>query len=248
MVDKPSLNPLDRLFKIQELLSEARSKAERRTRVPDHLQHVEAAFQDVVRRRQEAAARIQKAEARKRVLDGEIAELNEQVQKTQAKRGAVKTNREYGAFLDELDQTQRAIREREDEILRLEEALQGAQAEAAPLDEGFAAEQASYDEQMGEWRAEQARLLEEATAAERAAAELKVGIDKRLLVQFDRIAKMREGLAIARVVMAGPHQAACSACHVRLRPQLLSDLRLSREMVTCESCKRILYFDAATSA
>ena len=42
--------------------------------------------------------------------------------------------------------------------------------------------------------------------------------------------------------MVGPQTAACSACHVRLRPQLLSDLRLAKETVTCESCKRILYW------
>jgi predicted nucleic acid-binding Zn-ribbon protein len=79
--------------------------------------------------------------------------------------------------------------------------------------------------------------------AEKAAAEIRTAVDKRLLGVFDRIAKMRNGVAVARVAMVASQTAACSCCNVRLRPQLLSDLRLSREILQCESCKRILYWD-----
>ena len=98
---------------------------------------------------------------------------------------------------------------------------------------------------MAEWRAEQARLAAEIGVAEAAAATIRATIEKRLLGTFDRIAKMRSGVAVARVAMVGPQTAACSSCNVRLRPQLLSDLRLSREILQCESCKRILFWDGS---
>jgi predicted nucleic acid-binding Zn-ribbon protein len=155
----------------------------------------------------------------------------------------VKTNREYSALLNELDAVKREVRTREDEILALEENLAASSAEVAAHEASFPAEEEGYEEQMKEWRAEQAALTAEIAAAEEEARKLERSIDKGLLQRFRQIARKRGGVALARVTMVGPQTASCSGCHVRLRPQLLSDLRLSKELTFCDSCKRILYWD-----
>jgi len=155
----------------------------------------------------------------------------------------VKTNREYGALLNEQDAVKREIRGREDEILSLEESLAASSAEVAAHEASFPAEEAGYEEQMKEWRAEQATLEAEIAAAQEEAKKLEKSIDRSLLRRFRQIAEKRGGVALARVTMVGPQTASCSACNVRLRPQLLSDIRLSREPIFCDSCKRILYWD-----
>ena len=236
--------PLDRLYQLQEVLLEIRTKSEKRTKTPDHLVHVEAAFQDALLRRNEGTARLKSAEDRRTVLADEIADLAESLKKFQSQQKAVKTNKEYGALLNEIDTVKKEIRTREDEILSLEEVAIEARKESESHDDSFPAEAAGYEEQMTEWRAEQAALTEEVDAGERKAAELRKHIDRKLLSVFDRIAKSRAGIAVARVSMVGSQTAACSACNVRLRPQLLSDLRLSKDTIHCESCKRILYWDA----
>jgi predicted nucleic acid-binding Zn-ribbon protein len=239
-------NPLDRLYQLQEVLLEVRRKTERKEKTPDHLQHIEAAYKDALKRRDDAGSKLGQAETRKRALESEIADLNEKMKKYQAQLVAVKTNREYGALLNEIDVVKRDVRQREDEILSLEEELGKTRAEAAERDELLPTETAGYEEQMTEWRAEQAVLAEEIARAEAVATELRSTLDRRLLSTFDRIARARAGVAVARVMMVARQTAACSACNVRLRPQLLSDLRLSKEPVLCESCKRILYWDIRT--
>ena len=245
MTDKSPSGALERLYRLQELLLEARTKAERRDRTPEHLVHVEAAWQDFRRKRQEVASRRERAEARKKELDEEIASFNEQLKKSEAKRKAVKGQHEYTALLTEVDHAQREIRAREDELLQVEEALGQARADEESLAATTGEEEAGYEDQMSEWRAEQAKLDAEVAAAEKAATEIRASVDKRLLGVFDRIAKMRRGVAVARVTMVASQTAACSSCNVRLRPQLLSDLRLTREILQCESCKRILYWDGS---
>lgn len=245
MTDKSPAGALERLFRLQELLLEARTKAERRGKTPEHLVHVEAAWQDFRRKQQEVAGRRERAEARKKELDEQVSGFSEQLRKSEAKRKAVKGQHEYTALLTEVDHAQREIRAREDELLQVEESLAQARGEEDALAASSGTEEAGYEEQMSEWRAEQARLSSEVEAAEKAAAEIRVTIDKRLLGVFDRIAKMRAGVAVARVAMVASQTAACSSCNVRLRPQLLSDLRLSREILQCESCKRILYWDGS---
>jgi uncharacterized protein len=245
-VEPQATTPLDRLFRLQQILLEVKRKTDKRERTPDHLTHIEAAFKDAQKRKDEAEGRLGQAEKRKKTLEDEIADLQEKLKKYQQQLVLVKTNREYGALLNEMDIVKRDVRQREDEVLQLEEAVAKTRSEADDRNETFPAETAGYEEQMTEWRAEQAVLAEEIERAEAAASELRATLDRRLLATFDRIARARAGVAVAKVIMVARQTAACSACNVRLRPQLLSDLRLSKEPILCESCKRILYWDGRT--
>jgi len=239
------MGALDRLYLLQEVLIEVHVKTEKRERTPEHLAHIEAAYREARSQREETERTLTRAAERRKTLESEILDLNEKLKKYQGQLQTVKTNREYGALLNELDVVKRDVRTREDEILALEESSAAAAAELERRNEAFPAEEADYEEQMKEWRAEQAALAEEIAKAEAQAKALRAELDNRLLSTFDRLARVRAGIAVAKVDMVGTQTAACSACHVRLRPQLLSDLRLARETVTCESCKRILYWAGA---
>ena len=235
-------SPLDRLYLLQEVLLEVDVKTGRRDKTPDHLVHIEAAYHDARRHRDVAGAVLSRAEERKKTLDGEVEDLDEQLKKYQQQLQSVKTSREYSALLNEIDGIKREVRTREDELLSLDETMAGSSSELDRREDEFPAEEASYEEQMKEWRAEQAVLDAEIARANERAKSLRSELEPRLLKTFERIRNKRAGVAVARVDMVGPQTAACSACHVRLRPQLLSDLRLSKDTVFCESCKRILYW------
>jgi hypothetical protein len=67
---------------------------------------------------------------------------------------------------------------------------------------------------------------------------LRSGIDPDLLRHFERVSKFR-GSGIAEV-----RGQKCMGCQVMLRPQTYNDVR-SGKVVMCESCQRILYYDAS---
>jgi predicted nucleic acid-binding Zn-ribbon protein len=68
-------------------------------------------------------------------------------------------------------------------------------------------------------------------------AELEDGLPPGFLERYRRIAAVRGGVALASV-----SNHSCEACHVRLRPQLVAEIRANREIIVCENCHRILYY------
>ena len=68
---------------------------------------------------------------------------------------------------------------------------------------------------------------------------MRAAIDPDALRHYDRVLKLR-GSALAEAV---DHK--CSACQVMLRPQTYNEVRTGTQVVICDSCQRILYFNAA---
>ena len=64
---------------------------------------------------------------------------------------------------------------------------------------------------------------------------LKVNVDQRLLVAFERIRKgARNGLAIVQI-----DREACGGCFSMIPPQRQLDIRLHKKIIVCEACGRI---------
>ena len=53
---------------------------------------------------------------------------------------------------------------------------------------------------------------------------------------YRSISDIRKGIGLARATES------CQGCHVRIRPSILSRVMGNQEILTCESCNRILYW------
>ena len=80
------------------------------------------------------------------------------------------------------------------------------------------------------------RELENARAEIR---EIEAAIPLRERAEFQRLLEKKGGLAIVSVVSGS-----CSACHMKVRPHALQTLKVGLDIITCDRCKRILYWEA----
>jgi predicted nucleic acid-binding Zn-ribbon protein len=68
---------------------------------------------------------------------------------------------------------------------------------------------------------------------------LRTGVSADLLDLYDRILKAR------KTAIAEAREQRCTACFVLLRPQKWNDIKGATEVLTCDSCGRILFYDPA---
>ena len=186
---------------------------------------------------EKAREAVKADDANRRKYEAAIKDLQQKISKYRDQSLDVKTNEQYKALLHEIQFAEQDIRINEDKILELminaeirEKAVKTAEielkAETAEIEKEKAAarERTAEDEkQLAEW------------SGKRQAARSAVNVD--LLRQYDRVLQHRgSGLSEAR-----NHK--CMACQVMLRPQTYNEVRSGTQMVSCDSCQRILYYD-----
>jgi len=175
-----------------------------------------------------------------RLKEKDVEVQRSQRAKLEARLYEVKTNKEYSAVLLEIEGAKTEKDRLEEEILALMELGERLGPEVVEAEtrlrrqteEGQTQETAAGEEQ---------RALEADLQIARAEREsLARDIPRDLLAQYDRLLKGRGGLAVALVGQSR----ICGGCRVTLTPQRFQEVRQSSQILTCESCGRILYYQA----
>ncbi len=233
---------LDQLYRLQTRIRFVNEREKKRDTVPTELVEVDREYHEKVRTVVSLKARLTEAELERRKSEGELADLKEKLRKYQAQLRNVQSSREYSAALNEIDSVEKLIRSTEDRFLELEEEIEKAREDLSVRESNLPAETEQHEERLKDWRAEQRTINEELTAAREEIARLEAAIPPRDRAEFRRLIEKKHGLAVALVTGGS-----CSACHVKIRPAAMQSLKQGREIIYCDSCKRILYYDPASS-
>jgi predicted nucleic acid-binding Zn-ribbon protein len=233
---------LDQLYRLQSRIRFVQESEKRRDTVPEDLIEVDREFQDKVQTVDALKARLAEAAVEKRKGEGELSEHKEKLKKYQTQLRSVQSSREYSAALNEIDGVEKLIRGTEDRLLELEEEIEKASGELSEREQTLPAETEQHEERMKDWRAEQRTINEQLASAREEIARLEAEIPPRDRAEFHRLVEKKHGLAVALVTGGS-----CSACHVRVRPAAMQTLKQGREIVYCDSCKRILYYEPQSS-
>lgn len=235
-------NLLEQLYRLQTRIRFVHDREKRRDTVPPDLVQVDREYQEKVQAVAALKARLTEAELEKREAEGELADHKEKLKKYQAQLRNVQSSREYSAALNEIDGVEKAIRSTEDRFLELEEEIEKARADLDEREKTLPAETEQHEERLKDWRAEQRAINEELASAREEIVRLEAEIPPRDRAEFYRLVDKKRGLAL--VLVQG---SSCSACHVKVRPAAMQILKQGHEVIYCDSCKRILYYEPQSS-
>ncbi|MCU1273843.1 MAG: hypothetical protein JWO48_1274 [Bryobacterales bacterium] len=171
-------------------------------------------------------------------LEGEIQVQQQKISKLKDQMLGAKTNDQYRAFQHEIEYCEKEIRTSEDRILDL-------MSESEPLERNVKTAEGALKQEKAQVEAEKQETRQR-TAGDQAEldkleAERKSITEKmapNVLKAYERVRKLRRGIAVAEAV-----DGRCSQCHMAMRLQFFQDLKHSDQVMHCESCSRILYYN-----
>jgi predicted nucleic acid-binding Zn-ribbon protein len=228
-------NQFVRLMELQRLDEQLRALHVGQQQLPQQLRPYEAACaaaQAALTHLQEAIAL---AERQRRTLERELESVQTHLHRTQSKLHEVKTNKEYGAVLAEIDIGKQRIAELEDQVLELMELTEQHRDQYTQHENQLLVASAALDDQGRLVRHEQTVLAERIAVEEATRQQLVAGLDAQLYARYARLTTLRSGQAVVYV-----QDSTCGGCYLKVQPQLISEIRRQDKLLACPHCQRLL--------
>jgi uncharacterized protein len=232
------LPDLKLVIRLQEVDNQLADLAREIATLPKHIAEIEKKLVSHERKLDADRAALAANQKDRKKCEGDIQTQEQKISKLKDQMLQAKTNDQYRAFQHEIEFCEKEIRRAEDRILEL-------MGESEPLDKNAKAAESALKAEKAEVEKEKLQARERTAEDERAAAELNneragivPGITPPIYKQYERVRKARRGIGVAEAA-----DGRCTACQMAMRPQFFQELKRGDQVMACESCLRILYYN-----
>jgi len=232
---------VEKLWELQTVLSQLGDREKQLTSKPESFAAIDREWQAANEEMNRLQQSIDQLARERRRVDGELSDHQEMLKKYQGQLMLVKNQQQYAAAWKEIDATRKQVKELEDAALKMMGEMETLQKDLDQRRAGSSDLQSRWETAHAAWQHSLGDLRAEAEQLRKRVESIEGGLPERLKRDFYRIFKQRQNVAMATVV-----NDSCGACRTRIRPALMQQLKRG-ELVYCEGCRRILYFERPAS-
>ena len=182
---------------------------------------------------------LKQMEVKRLDLEGEVEQTEATILKYKTQQLQVKKNEEYTALENEIKNLQTKISELEDEELLLLEEIDQHNLTLEKEKERTEREQHTLQAHVELLKRNYAASKSELDNAIAAVRNCESDLDPQVLQQY-RYVKSQVKRTPVVVPLEDNH---CQGCHLKVSGEVETETRKGRELVRCDSCGRILYYD-----
>jgi len=226
---------LRKLMQLQILDSKIRLHDREEATYPAEIEEIQQEISRLVEAFQAEVSKIETLEKERRQRERDLEAAGDQIKKIQGRLHEVKTNKEYQAFLAEIDHLKEKMDQYEVEIIehldeadRLKEALKDKE-------KVYFEEKEKLEKRKTELEEKLAHLPDELRVLKDRREQLAQEIPAPLLKRYTTLLERRGGVAVVYAV-----KEICQGCHMNIPPQLFNQVQKGEEIYTCPHCNRIL--------
>ncbi len=225
------------LIALQQLDTAAEAARRRLGELPGAEQALDAGVAAASQSVDTAKARLAENQHARRELEKQVAVVDGRLSRFEDHKAAVKTNQEFTALLHEITTAKGEKDAVEEQILVLLEAADVITAEIKAAEKALTEARRDAETSKAALNAERHALDTELARLTTERARETSSVEKPVLARYEQVLKQRRMIAVAPI-----DGELCTACHVRLRPAVVQQIRRNDGIVPCDSCQRILYF------
>jgi len=172
----------------------------------------------------------------------QIALTNTNLSKAKAKGAKARNAREVEMAEREMESARRSIRDREEEQIKLQEAIDTKEKSLADREGKLDEFRKMHAEEETAATTRIAELEAERKIVTAGRDEVAAKIDGATLRRYERV-RGKYGSAVSEVI-----DGTCQGCRVKVQPQVYIELQRSNKMFECQQCHRVIYIREALEA
>jgi predicted nucleic acid-binding Zn-ribbon protein len=228
---------LQQLIALQEVDLKINELADRIAAIPNERERVLKEFNDSAADYHALVERLETARQTRRKHETELQEQQSHQDKYKQDLMKVRNEKEYATALREIDAAKKTISTLETHLLEAIEEVEKLEEEVKVHTPEITTKQTEIDNVLQGFNQNEDKIRAEQERIRQEREQLIKGMAKNLLSTYERVARMRKGLALAEA-----RNSSCTACRMTIRPQVFSNVRKGEELIQCDSCGRILYY------
>jgi len=234
---------LQQLIALQEVDLRINELADRLAEIPIERERVLREFNESSGEYNALNERLEAARQTRKKHETELQDQTTHQEKYKQDLMKVQNTKEYETVLREIDVAKKNISNLETQLLEAIESVEKLEEEVKVHAPEIETKRAEIDGVMQGYTKGENDVVAEQQKIRDERALLVKNMPKNLLATYERVAKMRKGVALAEA-----RNSSCTACRMTIRPQVFSDVRKGDTLIQCDSCWRILYYKPQTDS
>jgi len=222
------------LAKLAEMDDSARDIDAELRQIPQRLEEMRNSVQTLEMMLAQERQQLSEAEQLKVKQTSELKERSEGLQRARKKVAQATSIREADAGEREVEANRRVIKEREDELSRIAQAIEAKTASLAEREKDFEETKSSLQADEESSKARVAELEEQRAKLLDGRDMLAAKVSKTIIKRYERL---KTGIPNAVIIIS---DGTCTACRMALPPQLTIELQRANELHQCPHCRRII--------
>lgn len=227
---------INSLVQLQKIDSEIYALKDEKKAKPEETKAIEASFEE--KKKNLAALEKTSLDLQKQKKDKELelGTKEENTKKLQTQLYSLKTNKEYQAMLQQIEDSKADASVIEDKILEFLEKMDKIKSEVDQEKKKLQEEEKIFNSQKEKVETRVKEIDARLAQLEAERKRLTPEVDPKILAQYERILANRDGLAIVAA-----NNNSCQGCNMFVPPQVINLIKMYERIITCEICNRILY-------
>jgi predicted nucleic acid-binding Zn-ribbon protein len=236
----PTNLALVKLFQADQQLREAQVRLDAATR---DVRIQERKVNDLAERHKLAQTTLREAQAQSGNLELDLKTRDAHIEKLRNQQQLAHTNKEYQAFLIEINTAKVDRNKVEEETIRSMEQVERLQGELRDLGAQTEAERARLQEMRDRIGDRIAQLQADIDALRPAREQAAAAVPAKPREMFERMSERYDGEAMAAIAKPDRRREeyVCTSCNMDLAADVYNKLHSRDEPVFCPSCRRILF-------
>ena len=222
------------LAKLAEMDDSARDIDAELKQIPQSLEELRDNVQTLETMLAQERQQLAEAEELKVQQSTELKERNEGLQRARKKVAQASSIREADAGEREVDANRRSMKEREDELGRIGQAIEAKTASLAEREKDFEEAKGVLQSKEESSKARMTELEEQRAQMLNGREDLVAKVPKAFIKRYDRL---KTGITNVVIIIK---DGTCPGCRMSLPPQLNIELQRGDELHQCPHCRRMI--------